>query len=619
MSHKDFQSGFYDFYMDFSSSTIKKFYLFVFNTSKLIRLILIYFLFYHTIWWTKNSITNNLAINYSLINSKLFFILIYFNYYEILINQILLRFFCFNIFKSLKLFNLNRTKSILSLMEMFIYFLISMLILWYLKVNQNYSIKFTAFFVLPHLIFMLYHHFDIEITLFNYCLCTNEASKPKIEENHHSSDLNDHQTFETSQSQASKNAFVYTDCSNISINTFLNQKYLIPGVTNVTNKSQSTIQTSNGLDSASSNDQTSKLVKQSFNLNHRSKSKHGLSKTWLLNNRLRFFLKSTLDKCVSFSNKTVQFILSMPKTSRIKIIKRNSFLNLSPVSTNSNFNCNLSLTSTTNFVLNTNLINQTNLCCMHHKCQKDAFALRQETEIFRCEFGVRIREAFVRSFETIYFLFFLARICLPSHVNIREKEYYLYLICTILCTFISYFTYYIPMSFLISLNQNAEHLGFWSLECTSGDERRKSQNYCASNKSSLNSNLSLPTVNKWISTKVYFRGDRVNFMGRIYKVETLYCASVPGNKQHESFFKFFSKPLKIILILVVLKTTNIILLCLFVSLNGRWYAILTNIFEILINSHTFFIIFRDFFILLLKKDFDPSSVNNDNINNKKID
>lgn len=584
LAHKEILCGIYDYYMDFTPVTIKRIYLVVFSMNKFFRLILVYFLFYHSIWWQSNSISNNLALNYSLINPNLFFIILYFNHYELLVNKLILKLIISNILKTLHLFDTSTLKKLLNYLEILIYIVVNLTIFSYLRFNLNYSYKWLSLFMIPHLAFLLYHNFDINITLFNFCLYTNQLAKPNLfdqSKEHTSTESNELNV------KLAKGSFVYTDCSNLSVSNFLNQKLAIPSAL-----------------SSYKTEAQSNLIKQSIQLNHRTKlnCKNRFSNSFLvskISNYLHKNFKFISKRALLFIDQIYETLLSIPKTTRLKLSKRNTyFLDLNLIYSNFEQDMGYSLENTNNFVFNSNLSDLSDLNCIQHKCQKEAANLREETELFRFEFKIRLREALIRSIESIYFNFCLTRLCVPSILNIRDKEFYLYFVSSCLCTFISFFTYFIPMSFLISMYRNTEHLGLWCLET----------------KTSQTSGVS-----KWTSSRVYFKGERASFMGKVYRVESLYCICVPGNRKHEYFYKVFSNPFRIIRVLFVLKFVNIALLCWYVILNRRWYAIITNIFEVLINSHTIFIVLRDFLLLFLKPNcfIDTSLINNNN--NKKLD
>ena len=61
LDHREILTIFYDYYMDFKPSTMRKIFTTLFQVNKLVKLLLVYFLFYHTVWWANNSTSNNLA------------------------------------------------------------------------------------------------------------------------------------------------------------------------------------------------------------------------------------------------------------------------------------------------------------------------------------------------------------------------------------------------------------------------------------------------------------------------------------------------------------------------------------------------------------------------------
>ncbi|RNA14345.1 transmembrane 39A isoform X1 [Brachionus plicatilis] len=579
LSHKEILSGIYDFYMDFSPSVIRKIFLVIFNSNKVFRQILVNFIFYHSIWWSTNSITNNLAINYSLINPYLFAIIVYFNYYEFLINQILLRYVLFYTIKSLHLINHNNLRCLLSRIESFLYFSICLAISIYMKFYLKFSIKLIVLFSGPHLFFMLYNHFDINVTILNFCLFTNELMKPSTE-----SYVRDPEA----KPNRPKNTFVYSDCSNMSIDDYLKSKINVPSLL-----AGRTVSNASG-------QETSRSFRHSTSR----------GKNWSKTKIFKFFLIEKVQNIFFYFLKIFKFnfkkftarikflsevVRSIPRTSQVRISKRNSF-NFSQSGAAGSSSALTALTSNNNFVLNTNLINLTRIYYVHHKCQRDASSLREENELLRFEFTTRLKECLMRSIESIYFIFVLTRLCVPQNVNVRSVEYFIYLSLSIISTFISFFTYYIPASFIVSLNRNAEHLGKWVRE-----EREDVKDVKAENFSFSKANAALQPVNKWMSSKIYFRKERVTYDGSVYQAATVSCVAIPGNKRHETFYDLFCSPMRIVTLMFFLQIVFITLLVTLVFLNRRWYSVLINIFELLFNSHTIFIVFRDFFVFYFQK------------------
>jgi hypothetical protein len=586
LDHKDQLTMYYDYYMEFKPSIVRKIFQFLFPINRLTKLLLVHFLFYHTVWWSNNSTSNNLAINYSAINKFLFYSIAYFNFYDILVGTILIKFVLFNLFKQFHFITLSRLKSLLSILELLIYISVVVFLIYSFKFEQNMSAELISIIIIPHVIFLIYNKFDISIKLFNFTLFSNQTNISLAdcikEELIVSLDNEDDNVISENQNESNNNSttFVYTDCSNLSIDAFLNQRHSIPCIltplANETSNSNLSANTNGGTNNKSLIQQASlnsKMIKQSINRTKISKTKQSNMNS----NSKKIFSK--------ISCSFISFFSSFPKTSQIIFRKRNTFTYINKLDSISHLN---------------------------HKCQKDPFKIRNESNQFKLEYNNRLCETILKTFESVYFNFIITRLLVPSNINLREKEYFIFFSSSFITTLLSYWCYYIPFSFLSSLNRNSEHLGKWVKDDI--DQKSNEIDY-----------------NKWVNSKIYFKNDAVNYNGKIYKVESLYCASIPGNKFHERFFKIFSKPFRIIKILLVIELIGKGLICVYFYINTRWYSTITNIVEILFNSHVFFVIIRDYLILNEQSNIYSSKVvpaslssnnnnnNSNNINNKKID
>ena len=543
IEHNNVLAFFYDYYMDFSPKNVKRIFLLFFPLNRLFKLLFIYCLFYHSIWWLPNSTSNNLAINYSNINSIIFTILIYYNFYELIFTNIFLRLICFNLMKLFGLFTLEKRKKILNNVQIFIYLLMNSIIFYYFKFILNISINFLFIIMMPSLFIYIHDNFDFNLKLLNITLLSNQQFIKKLNQNEYQHQPNDNNSDTNQLKQITKLAF--TDCSNMSITTFLNQP--IPNVLQTNNLKQNK---SDQTSSSSTNQyQTFKIIKQSLNRAKAAKFKM-LNLSLMLasfpRNLINNLKSKILNKWTSLLKYIQQFILNIPKFNQIKIKKRDFFVY--------------------------NYSNEP----IQHTCQKNAIGLREECNWFSFEFKNRIKHIFLYTFEGIYYNFFITRLFVPQDVYIREKEYYMYLVSSLISTLISYWLYYIPYSFLKTINNNAEHLGYW---CRVFDEDQKQS-----------------SATKWINTKSYYYGDRVVYYGKIYKANTNHCAAIPSNKFYSIYYLIFSNYARITYILLSLKLFNVALLLSLIYLNRRWYAIALSILEVICNSHLFFILMRDFFI-----------------------
>jgi hypothetical protein len=474
IEHQDQSINYFDYYMEFTPKLLKRIFNIGFLLNKLLIIILFYCVFYNTIWWFKNSSSNNFAINYQIIDSNIFFILIYINFHDFLINTILLRTILFHLLKSFHVISTPKLKIILNFFEILFKFLIICFNFLYLIYYAKFSLKFTILFILPHLYYLIYYSFNYEIKFLNYILFTNYFLTSKNTINN-----------KNIQSQNDAEVSIFTKIS-----------------------------------------QTSYFQIQKINL---------------------FTNHSNIGHLTSTT--------TTPTVSPVLPVRSNS-------PTISSASSSLTLLTT-----------------LKHCCLKDTLSLREETELFSKLFNSRFKEICLRTFEIIFYNLIIPRLCVPDYMNIRNFEFYSYVFIIIISTFISYWLYYIPMSALISLNRNAEHLGEWK-EC--GD--KKNTSICC-----------------WFDTKFYFKGDSINFMGKCYRVKSKFCISIPNYRLHKKFYKFFNDPFRIMTVLALLKLSCIILLGLVTYYEAKWYNIAVNMLYVIFNFHILYILTRDWIILYVKK------------------
>ena len=470
IEHQDKSINYFDYYMEFTPTILKRIFNIGFFLNKLLIIALVYCVFYNTIWWYKNSASNNLAINYQIIDSNVFFILIYINFHDFLINTLLLRTILFHLLKAFHIISTPKLKALMNILEILFKFLIINFNFLYLIYFAKFSFKFTFLFMLPHAFSLIYYSFNYEIKIFNYILFAN--------------------------------------------NILTSNSYFL-------NKLRTTTTTTTIITDSTSKE--SSLLKK------------------------------------------------LLQTSHIKIHKVNLFTNNQTNVTNNGSTNGLSNASLSSVL--------TLLSTLKHNCVKDTVSLREETEIFSKVFNTRFKEICLRTFEIIFYNLIIPRLCVPENINIRNFEFYSYAYIIIISTFLSYWLYYVPMSSLISLNRNAEHLGEW--------------NECLPQSTSI--------ICCWLDKKFYFKGDLINYNGKCYRVASKFCISIPDCRLHKNFFKYFNDPFRIITILAVLKLSCIILLGLVTLLEAKWYNIAVNMLYVIFNFHILYILSRDWIILYVKK------------------
>lgn len=171
--HREISAQLYDYYMDFSPETTRRAFSILFELNKLFRLVLIHFLFYHSVWWSSNSVSDNNVVNYSLIDYKLLLVLVYLNFYDLLISQFLIQLVTLNLLKSIGHFSTSHIRKFLTGLELAFYAICESALFFFLRVQLEFSLDAIAVFMAPHLLFFVYTHFDLELTLFNICFITN--------------------------------------------------------------------------------------------------------------------------------------------------------------------------------------------------------------------------------------------------------------------------------------------------------------------------------------------------------------------------------------------------------------------------------------------------------------
>jgi hypothetical protein len=211
-----FDHKIYSYYLEFTYETIKKIFQITFYINRMQRCLLCCCVLFQTIWWLPNSISNNYAINFSHVNVHVISFIMYVNFNEILIRQLMMRYLLINL-KNVHLFSVQRIKSALNILEILIYSLLNIFIFYYLRWMKGMSIKLISCLLIPHIILLLYHQFDINIKIGNFTIISNLYQTPNNNSNNNNNEQNDRTDTNTT--------VVYKDFSNKSISDYLNQNF----------------------------------------------------------------------------------------------------------------------------------------------------------------------------------------------------------------------------------------------------------------------------------------------------------------------------------------------------------------------------------------------------------
>lgn len=562
VEHQDQSINYFDSYLEFTPLSLKRIFNAGFLLNKLLILVLIYCVFYNTIWWFKNSTSNNLAINYQIIDANIFLILVYINFHDFLISNLLLRKISFNILKYLPFISKLKLKIILNSVEILIKILLVILISIYFIYYANYTFNFTLIVLVPHVCFVFYYSYNYEIKFLNYVLFTNNCipstsaytATPTIYPS-------------SSKVRTRQDQVTYTDDtsppSSTELSTSKPKTSLFGRIRNLYS-----------------------LIKQIPQTSHIQIQKNNL----FVNNTASTSNTCLTSSAISNSNSSINSSSNITSYNTYQMM--NSFSSTSPSST-----------SSTSTVPSSTLTSFSLLSIIKHNCGKDAHSLREETNLFIKIFNFRFKQICFCTFEIVYYNLIIPRLCVPEYMNIRNFEYYSYSLIIILSTFISYWLYYIPLSFLIALNRNAQHLGKWRREYNvkqvSSTDTLTSIDNDSSGSSSQESNSDV--IYCWFDTKFYFQGDIVDYMNKYYKCISNYCVSIPNYKLHKKFFNYFNDPFRIITILALFELFSIVLLGLITYQEAKWYNIAVNMLYVILNFHILYILARDWIILYARK------------------
>ena len=105
------------------------------------------------------------------------------------------------------------------------------------------------------------------------------------------------------------------------------------------------------------------------------------------------------------------------------------------------------------------------------------------------------------------------------------------------------------------------------------------------------------TINRWQPSKIYFRGDRVQYGGKVYRVSSQYCASIPSVRFYATYYRLFKEPTLFYASLLLFKIIGISLMVGYLIYNRLWYSIIMNMIELGTNFISYYVIMRDLIYL----------------------
>lgn len=218
----------YDFYMELKPNVFRKLHQFTLGFSKFVRILFLHFLFYHTIWYFPfNRNRRSTPFNIDYLDVRLTVVLFYLNFYHVLVHKFLLNTVLCHLVYATRMLSYSNMRVVLRLLEILIFTSIDLFLVYVLRYKCSLSLYMIGAILLPHIAFKLNRYFILNFTLFGWCVYRNTYSRDCL-------------PAEKPLDQAAApaavpvipqpNKFVYNDCSNIPMSTYLNKKISTPNL-----------------------------------------------------------------------------------------------------------------------------------------------------------------------------------------------------------------------------------------------------------------------------------------------------------------------------------------------------------------------------------------------------
>lgn len=141
-------------------------------------------------------------------------------------------------------------------------------------------------------------------------------------------------------------------------------------------------------------------------------------------------------------------------------------------------------------------------------------------------------------------------------------------------------------------------MGKWVLDDEYNNNKATKQRQNSQQQQQSQSQTATSTaINRWQPSKIYFRGDRVQYGGKVYRVASQYCASIPSVRFYTTYYRLFKEPTLFYASLLLFKIIGISLMVGYLIYNRLWYSIIMNMIELGTNFISYYVIMRDLIYL----------------------
>lgn len=209
-----------------------------------------------------------------------------------------------------------------------------------------------------------------------------------------------------------------------------------------------------------------------------------------------------------------------------------------------------------------------------HSCTNDPVTIREEILWLRDHFNYRIKNILFSSFMLAYYTSFVPICFAQSYV-------FFDIYSAILQTFVVFGTMFCRLSsqmlsshYCDVLHRSTMHLGHW--------------------KEIIVDPLCEPPV--WTATKLYGRGSKVFYEGKVYICTTQCAAADPTNRHFRRFYNAFSNPGTITCGVLGAQIALIVAQIIMLFTNLHWNLTLSVVLILFMNNYTVFKLLRDYVI-----------------------
>ncbi|KAF0309542.1 Transmembrane protein 39A [Amphibalanus amphitrite] len=213
---------------------------------------------------------------------------------------------------------------------------------------------------------------------------------------------------------------------------------------------------------------------------------------------------------------------------------------------------------------------------IYHACSPSPEGIRQEVEVLKGDFNVRIKQSLFNALMVGYYvgiipLFFAQNTLQYDTFWVGQHAVFVFLASMTL-----YLVYCFPPRYCDILHRAALHLGTWSRV----DDRRAHISF-----------------NPWNREQLWSRGVLTKHSREFYRCDAPSAAAEPGNAHHERFYMLFCNPSGAQCFILGLQVCAVLSETLLLIRAVEWYQLISGSILLFVNFYPLFKLFRDYLIL----------------------